>query len=76
MLKENDFGEVTVGVMPFITRDFVDTPFGSWLTTEGLKNKVATKKELDLWNEELTKKTAQGAFLSYVDITIVAGKKK
>jgi ubiquinone/menaquinone biosynthesis C-methylase UbiE len=75
LLNDNNYEEITVEVFPVVTRDFSQTPFGEWLTTEALKSKVAAKKELDQWNEELTKKTAQGTFLSHVNAIIVAGRK-
>lgn len=76
LLKDSDYEEVTVEIFPNITRDFNKTPFSGWLTKEALENNVASKKELDQWNEELKEKTEQGTFLSYVSMLIVAGTKK
>lgn len=76
LLKNNNFGEIIVEVIPFVTRDFSKTPFGDWLTTEALKNKIATQKELYQWNQELTKKTDEATFFSYVNMVIVAGRKR
>lgn len=75
LLRDNNYEEMTVEVLPFVTRDFSQTPFGEWLITEASKSNVATKKELEKWNEELTKKTAQGTFLSHVNAILVAGRK-
>ncbi len=75
LLKNNAFEDVTVEVMPFIHRDFSETPFSDWLTKEALKNKIATKEELDHWNQELTNKTKNDAYLSYVNMVLVAGRK-
>jgi ubiquinone/menaquinone biosynthesis C-methylase UbiE len=75
LLKESHYKKVTVEVVPFLTWDFSETPFFEWVPTEALKNNVATKKELERWSQELTQKTAQGTFLSCVNMLIVAGNK-
>jgi ubiquinone/menaquinone biosynthesis C-methylase UbiE len=76
LLKDSNYGEVTIEVYPNIITDFNKTPFSGWLTKEALENKAATKKELNYWNKELKEKTEQGNFLSYVSMLIVAGTKK
>ena len=76
LLKDNDYAEVTVEVVPFVTRDFSETPFCEWLPTEALKNGIATQQEVDHWKAELTQKTEQGTYLSYVNMVIAAGTKK
>lgn len=75
LLKDNGFEELAVEVLPFVCRDFAETPFTEWLTTEALKNGVANKNELSSWNKELTQKTAQGVFLSHTNMVLVSGRK-
>ncbi len=76
MVQQGDFVDVQVKVMSIIIRDFADTPFGDWLTTEATKAKVATPEEMVQWRTELEQKTAQQAFLFHVGTVIVAAKKK
>ena len=76
LLNDNNYQEITVEVFTLVTRDFSQTPFGNWLSTEALQNKVATKKEIDQWNEELTEKTTKGTFLNHGNMMIVAGTKR
>jgi ubiquinone/menaquinone biosynthesis C-methylase UbiE len=75
LLNDSNYKEITVEVFPFVARDFSKTPFGEWLSTEALENKVAAKKEIDLWNKELTEKTVKGTFLYHGDMIITAGTK-
>lgn len=75
LLKEHGYDDVAVEVVPLVHRDFSETPFSEWVPTEALKNKVATQKELDHWIAELTEKTAQGTYFSYVNMVIVSGRK-
>ena len=76
LLNDNNYKEITVEVFPFVARDFSKTPFGEWLSTEALENKVATKKEIDQWNKELTERTVKGTFLYHGDMIITAGTKR
>ncbi len=76
LLRGNGYADLIVEVVPFVLRDFSETPFGEWLTGEALKNKVATEEEMALWNGELRQKTADGKFLYCVNIVLVAGRKK
>jgi ubiquinone/menaquinone biosynthesis C-methylase UbiE len=76
LLKNSCFEEVSVEVFPHLARNFKETPFCDWLTREALAHKIASKQEMDMWNQELTEKTVQGAYLSYVSMVIVAGTKK
>ncbi len=76
MVQQGGFVDVQVKVMSIIIRDFADTPFGDWLTTEATKAKVATPEEMVQWRTELEQKTAQQAFLFHVGTVIVAAKKK
>ncbi len=75
LLKDHNYENVTIEVVPFITRDFKQTPFSDWLTKEALKNKIASERMLDQWNKELAKKTSEGTFLSYINMVLVAGRK-
>jgi ubiquinone/menaquinone biosynthesis C-methylase UbiE len=76
LLKNGGYEDVTVEIFTNVLRDFKQTPFSDWLTKEALKNKVATQKEIEKWNTELTQKTRQGAFLSIASMILVAGSKK
>jgi len=76
LLKSGGYSDLTVEVIPVLTWDFSDTPFCEWLPNEALKNGVATKKEIDQWKAELTDKTAQETYLSYVNMVIVCGTRK
>jgi ubiquinone/menaquinone biosynthesis C-methylase UbiE len=76
LLNDNNYKEINVEVFPFMARDFSQTPFGEWLSTEALENKVATKKELDQWNKELMEKTGKGTFLYHGNMIIAAGTKR
>ncbi len=75
LLKRNKVQVVDVKVKPVITLDFHETTFGEWLTQEALKHGIASPKEMDAWNQELTDKTANGDFYSCVNMVLVAGKK-
>jgi ubiquinone/menaquinone biosynthesis C-methylase UbiE len=76
LLKNGGYGDLTVEVIPVLTWDFSETPFAEWLPTEALKSGVATQKEIDRWKAELASKTAQGTYLSYINMVIVCGAKK
>jgi ubiquinone/menaquinone biosynthesis C-methylase UbiE len=76
LLKNSGFDDLTIEVIPFLTRDFSETPFCEWLPNEALKNGIATQKEIGNWKAELTQKTEQGNYLSYVNMIIVCGTKK
>ena len=65
-----------VEVFTNVLRNFKQTPFSDWLIKEALKNKVATQKEIERWNTELTQKTRQGAFFAIASMILVAGTKK
>jgi ubiquinone/menaquinone biosynthesis C-methylase UbiE len=76
MLKSKDYEEIKLEVLPVVTRDFKQTPFGNWLTTEATKTGTANEEEMIQWRRELEEKTAQNRFLSHVNMVIVAGRKK
>jgi hypothetical protein len=75
LVKKNDYEGIKVEVVPFVMRDFSQTPFGDWLAAEALKSKEATKEQISKWKEELERKTVEGVFLSYVNLVMVAGSK-
>lgn len=75
LLKRNGIFLMTIKVEPVVTLDFQETPFGPWLTKEALEHKIATENELDVWNQDLTKKTEGQEFYSCVNMVLVAGKK-
>jgi ubiquinone/menaquinone biosynthesis C-methylase UbiE len=76
VLKEKDYENVQVEVVPFVIRDFSETPFGDWLCSEALKQKIATKRQIEGWRSELEMKTREGTFLSCTNMILVAGSKK
>ncbi len=76
LLAKEFYTGIKAEVMPFVTRNFNETPFGDWLTTEATKTETASKKEMNLWRRELEEKTTQNKFLSHVNMVIVAGRKK
>jgi ubiquinone/menaquinone biosynthesis C-methylase UbiE len=76
MLNQEAYQDIKIEVMPVVIRDFKQSPFGNWLTTEALKARVATKQEMECWRKELSEKTAQGTFLSHTNIVLASGKKK
>jgi ubiquinone/menaquinone biosynthesis C-methylase UbiE len=75
-LKNGGYSDIRIEIIPFVTRDFSETPFCEWLPIEALKNGVAIQKEIALWKAELTEKTTQGTYLSYVNMVVVCGTKK
>jgi ubiquinone/menaquinone biosynthesis C-methylase UbiE len=76
MLNQEAYQDIKIEVMPVVTRDFKQSPFGNWLTTEATNAGVATKQEMECWQKELEEKNSQGTFLSHTNMIIVAGKKK
>jgi hypothetical protein len=70
------FKDVKVEVMPFVHRDFSESPFGDWLINEAVKAKIAAEQETGVWRRELEEKTSGQTFLSHVNMVLVAGKKK
>jgi SAM-dependent methyltransferase len=76
IVQSGGFTDIQVKVMSIIIRDFEETPFSDWLTSEATKAKVATSEEMTRWRSELKQKTAQQAFLFHVGTVIAAAKKK
>lgn len=76
ILNQESYQDIRIEVMPVVIRDFKQTPFGDWLTTEATQAEVATKQEMDSWRKELEEKTSQGTFLSSTNMVLVSGKKK
>jgi ubiquinone/menaquinone biosynthesis C-methylase UbiE len=75
MLANNGYREIKLQVMPMVTRNFAETPFGNWLTTEATKAKAASEEEMARWRKELEEKTARHTFLSHVNVILTAGLK-
>lgn len=63
LLKRNGILLIDIKVKPVLTLDFQKTPFGPWLTKEALKHKVATREELDAWDQDLSSKTKKRNFI-------------
>ncbi len=76
LLHDNGYVDIVVEVIPVVMRDFGETPFGEWLTTEALKQGAATKEEMENWNTELTKKTEDGKFFYSTNMVLVSGCKR
>lgn len=74
LLKRNSLDIADIKVNPVITLNFHETPFGQWLTREALEHGVATKEEMNAWNQDLEEKTNKGEFYSCVNMVLVAGK--
>lgn len=75
LLKRNGLNTADIKVIPVLTLDFHETPFGKWLTQEALEHGVATQEEMDAWNHDLSEKTDKGEFYSCVNMVLVAGIK-
>lgn len=76
MTQQAGFKNVDAKVMSIVIRDFDETPFNEWLTTEALKAKVATPYEMEKWCSELSEKSVQQIFLFHVGTVLVSATKK
>ena len=76
MIQQGGFKNAVAKVMSIVIRDFDETPFNEWLTTEALKAKVATQDEMTKWCRELTEKSARQAFLFHVGTVLVSAMKE
>lgn len=75
MTQQGGFTNTEAKVMSIVIRDFDETPFNEWLTTEALKAKVATPCEMEKWCSELSQKSANQAFLFHVGTVLVSATK-
>lgn len=76
MVQQGGFTNTVAKVMSIVIRDFDETPFNEWLTTEALKAKVATQDEMANWCSELSEKSARQAFLFHVGTVLVSATKE
>lgn len=76
LTHQTGFRNVEAKVMSIVIRDFDETPFDEWLTTEALKAKVATTCEMERWCSELSEKSAQRTFLFHVGTVLVSAMKE
>ncbi|MHB8842507.1 MAG: methyltransferase domain-containing protein, partial [Candidatus Aquicultor sp.] len=74
LLRRNGISILEVEVKPILMFDFNETPFKQWLTKEALDNNIATKTELDSWNDELVKKTEKNEFFSCANMILISGR--
>jgi ubiquinone/menaquinone biosynthesis C-methylase UbiE len=76
LMKKHGLTVERVGALPVYMFDFSETPFENWLTREALEKQIATEAELQRWNEDLNRKTANREFFSHVNMIVVSGRKE
>lgn len=76
LMKKHGLSVEGVEALPVYMFDFSETPFEKWLTREALEKNIASEKEMEHWNEDLTRKTVNGEFFSLVNMILVSGRKR
>ena len=75
LMKRHRINVDWVEAVPIYMFDFSETPFEKWLTREALEKKIASREEMERWNQDLSRKTERNEFLSIVNMILVSGKK-
>ncbi|NLF87946.1 methyltransferase domain-containing protein [Candidatus Bathyarchaeota archaeon] len=75
ILRNNDYKEVSVELMPHSFGNLTRKYFMNWIITGALDSKFVTQNQADNWKHELDSRVKEGTFLAYITNVLVTGLK-